>query len=331
MCGLQVEPCSRCENPSVIHQPYSGQRLCGRHLRASIRKRVSKDLRNQLSLPKDARGPDGTPFRILVAVSGGKDSAVMLFMLDDILGKRRDIEIVAGVVDEGIDGYRSPSIDCVTELCSNLDIELVRVGYEDIGYQRMDEVVRLMPEIADKNPEAKGMMPCSFCGVFRRQSLNALAEKTNAKVMSLGHNLDDMAQSILMNLQKGEVERSVRLAPHTNNPIEGLPPRIVPLRWIPEQEIHALAMVLELPFFHGECPHALGAQRQTSRNIVAALETNTPGARHGLLHSLESIREIYSRHGTANQDVKLCTTCGGVTSRDICQSCTMRSWLNEQI
>ena len=238
----------------------------------------------------------------------------MLFMLDDILGKRRDIEIVAGVVDEGIDGYRSPSIDCVTELCSNLDIELVRVGYEDIGYQRMDEVVRLMPEIADKNPEAKGMMPCSFCGVFRRQSLNALAEKTNAKVMSLGHNLDDMAQSILMNLQKGEVERSVRLAPHTNNPIEGLPPRIVPLRWIPEQEIHALAMVLELPFFHGECPHALGAQRQTSRNIVAALETNTPGARHGLLHSLESIREIYSRHETANQDVKLCTTCGGVTS-----------------
>ena len=213
MCGLQVDPCSRCENPSVIHQPYSGQRLCGRHLRASIRKRVSKDLRNQLSLPRDARGSDGTPFRILVAVSGGKDSAVMLFMLDDILGKRRDIEIVAGVVDEGIDGYRSPSIDCVTELCSNLDIELVRVGYEDIGYQRMDEVVSLMPEIADKNPEAKGMMPCSFCGVFRRQSLNALAEKTNAKVMSLGHNLDDMAQSILMNLQKGEVERSVRLAP----------------------------------------------------------------------------------------------------------------------
>ena len=45
-------------------------------------------------------------------------------------------------------------------------------------------------------------MPCSFCGVFRRQSLNALAEKTNAKAMALGHNLDDMAQSILMNLQK---------------------------------------------------------------------------------------------------------------------------------
>ena len=85
------------------------------------------------------------------------------------------------------------------------------------------------------------MMPCSYCGVFRRQSLNALAEKVNADVMALGHNLDDMAQSILMNLQKGEIERSVRLAPHTDTPIEGLAPRIVPLRWIPEQEIHAYA------------------------------------------------------------------------------------------
>ena len=331
MCGLQVGSCSRCENPSVVYQPYSGQRLCGRHLRASIRKRVSKDLRNQLSLPKDATDADGRPFRILAAVSGGKDSAIMLHMLCDILGKRRDVEIVAGVVDEGIDGYRSPSIDCVEELCSMLDVDLVRIGYEDIGYQRMDEVVKIMPAIARKNPDAKGMMPCSFCGVFRRQSLNTLAEKTNAKAMALGHNLDDMAQSILMNLQKGEVERSVRLAPHTETPIDGLPPRIVPLRWIPEQEIHALAMVMELPFFHGECPHAAGAQRQTSRNIIAALETNTPGARHGLLHSLENIREIFSLSGGGNSDVKSCSVCGGVTSREVCQSCTMKSWLNEQI
>mgnify|MGYP001193855195 CR=1 FL=1 len=53
-------------------------------------------------------------------------------------------------------------------------------------------------------------------------------------------NLDDMAQSILMNLQKGEIDRSVRLAPHTNSQIEGLVPRIVPLRWVPEQEIHTV-------------------------------------------------------------------------------------------
>ena len=80
----------------------------------------------------------------------------------------------------------------------------------------------------ESHVEAKGLMPCSYCGVFRRQGLNALAERVGADVMALGHNLDDMAQSILMNLQKGEIERSVRLAPHTHSKIDGLIPRIVP-------------------------------------------------------------------------------------------------------
>jgi len=51
---------------------------------------------------------------ILVAVSGGKDSAVLLHSLVDLLGERRDVTIVAGTVDEGIEGYRPPSL-CVRE------------------------------------------------------------------------------------------------------------------------------------------------------------------------------------------------------------------------
>ena len=330
MCGLKVESCSRCDHTSLVHQPYSGQRLCGRHLHESIRRRVSRDLRVQLPLPKDARKEDGSPLRILAAVSGGKDSAIMLKLIVDILGRRRDLEIIAGVIDEGIDGYRSPSISCIEELCESLGIELLQLGYEEMGYSRMDEVVRMMPDIAMKNPQADGMMPCSFCGVFRRQSLNTLAERSGADVMALGHNLDDMAQSILMNLQKGEVDRSVRLAPHTSTPIDGLPPRIVPLRWIPEQEVHALAMVLNVPFYHGDCPHAAGAQRQRSREIIAALETETPGARHGLLHSLEQIRQMHASSGNTSSEIRSCSLCGGVTSREICQSCVMRAWLDEQ-
>ena len=168
MCGLKVESCSRCDHTSLVHQPYSGQRLCGRHLHESIRRRVSRDLRVQLPLPKDARKEDGSPLRILAAVSGGKDSAIMLKLIVDILGRRRDLEIIAGVIDEGIDGYRSPSIACIEELCESLGIELLQLGYEEMGYSRMDEVVRMMPDIAAKNPQADGMMPCSFCGVFRR-------------------------------------------------------------------------------------------------------------------------------------------------------------------
>ena len=109
---------------------------------------------NQLSLPKDAREADG-PFRILAAVSGGKDSAIMLHMLFDILGKRRDVEIIAGVVDEGIDGYRS-SIDCVEELCSMMDVELVRIGYEDIDTSGWTRLSRSCRPLRKKTPMQRG-------------------------------------------------------------------------------------------------------------------------------------------------------------------------------
>ncbi len=327
--ALSVLPCSQCPAPSILFQEYSGQHLCGKHLFSSIRKRVAKEIRSQINLPKDARHPDGSPFRIFVAISGGKDSAVLLSMLVDIIGKRRDVEIISGCIDEGIDGYRTPSLELARELSESLDIQFKTLSYEEIGYDRMDNVVKKMPLIGENNPEAKGMMPCSYCGVFRRQGINALAEEVNADIMALGHNLDDMAQSIIMNLQKGNIERSVRLAPHTDAPIEGLAPRVVPLRWIPEKEIHAYAIYAGLPIHHGDCPHAPGAMRQLSRNIIADMEAITPGSRHGLLHSLDQIRQMYREVNPIRSEIKNCKECGEVTSREICQACTMKRWIKE--
>ncbi|MDP6661661.1 MAG: TIGR00269 family protein [Candidatus Thalassarchaeaceae archaeon] len=327
---LTVEPCSRCRLDAVIHQAYSGQHLCGKHLASSVRKRTSRELRLQLELPKDARHEDGSPYRILVAVSGGKDSAVLLVLLHDIIGRRRDVELIAGCIDEGIDGYRAPSLECAGELAGRLGVRFETLSYEDMEFGRMDEVVGKMPAMGERHDEAKGLMPCSYCGVFRRQSINALAQRVGADVIALGHNLDDMAQSILMNLQKGEIDRSVRLAPHTRSPIDGIAPRIVPLRWIPEQEIHAHAVQSGLPIHHGECPHAPGAMRQKSRSVVARIESQTPGARHGLLHSIDQVRDLHQKaYPEAKNEVNRCAECGEITSKDVCQACTMRQWLAE--
>ena len=105
----------------------------------------------------------------------------------------------------------------------------------------MDEVASKIIQTGDKKT------PCSYCGVFRRQGINHLATRVNADVIALGHNLDDMAQTIMMNMQNGDLERTLRLAPHTNTPLEGMAPRIVPLRWVPEQEIHLYALHRNLP------------------------------------------------------------------------------------
>ena len=91
-----------CDKPAVVEQAYSGRILCGKHLAKSVRKKISKELRVQLPLVK------GQHTTVLVAVSGGKDSAVLLDAIVELLGKRRDVTVVAGTVDEGIEGYRPP-------------------------------------------------------------------------------------------------------------------------------------------------------------------------------------------------------------------------------
>ena len=323
--ALEVRTCSRCDRDSIIHQPYSGLHLCGTHLIESVRKRIAKSLRKQLILPKNSIKSIGRPFRVLVAISGGKDSAILLYFMHSLLNMRRDVELIAGVVDEGIDGYRFPSIDCAEELCNMLDVQFERISYPDLSFPEMDNVVRLLPKISQNNVEADGMMPCSFCGVFRRQGLNSLANRIGADVIALGHNLDDVAQSVLMNMQKGEVDRTARLAPHTTQPIDGLAPRIVPLRWIPEQEIHAAAIHLNLPIHHGDCPHAGGAMRQRSRDIIATIEKDIPGSRHGLVQSMDRIRELASESKNVSK-ILSCEQCGEPTSRPVCQSCTMKEW-----
>ena len=323
--ALEVQTCSRCNRDSLVYQPYSGLHLCGTHLVESVRRRVSKSLRKQLILPKNSINTLGRPFKVMVAISGGKDSAILLYFIHSILGSRRDVELIAGVVDEGIDGYRSPSIECAEELCTSLEIPLERISYPDLSFPEMDDVVESLPKISEHNLEVKGMMPCSFCGVFRRQGLNSLANRIGADVIALGHNLDDVAQSVLMNLQKGEVDRTARLAPHTTQPIDGLAPRIVPLRWIPEQEVHAAAIHLNLPIHHGDCPHAGGAMRQRSREIIAMIEKDIPGSRHGMVQSMDRIREL-AKDSKNSTSVRSCERCGEPTSRPICQSCTMKEW-----
>ena len=332
--SLEVQSCSRCSHPAVIHQIYSGQHLCQSHLAKSIRKRVSKTLRKQLTLPSDACDEEGNPAIILVCISGGKDSAVLLDMMVKIVGSRRDVELVCGCVDEGIEGYRSPSMDCARQLAESHNLRFETISYPDLGYERMDAVVQSMPLMGQNHKEARGMKPCSYCGVFRRQGLNALADRVGARWMALGHNLDDTAQSILMNLGKGEMERIIRLAPHTSPPLDGLAPRIIPLRWVPEREIHAYAIGAELPIHHDDCPHAPGALRQKHRAHLANMESTNPGTMHGLVHSMDAIRELWASSDNPPESWKPgqateCNECGSPSSQSICQACIFKSWLAE--
>lgn len=302
--------CDLCNRPAVTFIRYNGNHLCAGHLMRYVEKRVKCEIKKQTDLSKG-----GT---IGVAVSGGKDSMVALSIINKAIGQRRDVDIHCITVDEGIEGYRPPSVDIVREFCRNNDIEFHLRSFKDVVDLTMDDVAPLSGENS----------PCTYCGVFRRKCMNSVAEEIGARYLATGHNLDDMAQSIMMNFARGDIERMARLGPHKRIQ-PGLVPRIMPLRTVPEKESLLYAMVSGLPFWDGVCPYWSEALRNQYRDIVDDLEDRSPGSRYSILSSYDQLYPMLSKnYGPA--ELNRCE-CGEPTHGRRCKSCELSAYMHDLI
>jgi len=278
--------------------------LCQNHFLQFVERRAKRELRSQV----DLRGGD----RIAIGMSGGKDSSTTAALLAKFLGDRRDIELIGTTIDEGITSYRPQGIEYARRLCVRLGIEHRVLAYaESVGHS-MDEVVTLDPEA----------IPCSYCGPFRREALNRAAREVEADYVATGLNLDDTAQSILMNIARGDIEKLARMGPHeTRQP--GLVPRIQPLRIIPEKEVYLYALLRGIEFHNATCPYAERAQRGRFRDIVHRLEEDSPGTRHAILRGYDQMRPLLQgKYPPAA--LNACARCGEPTVNVICKACELR-------
>jgi uncharacterized protein (TIGR00269 family) len=142
-------------------------------------------------------------------------------------------------------------------------------------------------------------------------------------VLATGHNLDDLAQSILMSFTRGDLNKLARLAPH-EEPHAGLVPRILPLRWVPESEVFLYALLEGLPITDGECPHMGRAARGPVKEMLMALEDATPGTRHAIVRTHERLRAaLRAQVGAGVPPVDACPRCGEPSVAGLCQACTL--------
>lgn len=295
--------CSKCERPAVIDQPYRGSHACAPHFLESVDERIRREFHRQL--PKFSRGT------IAVALSGGKDSAVAVRATHRYFARRSTVRVVALTVDEGIPGYRDSTIEAARRLTEELGVEHRVVTMTERLGTTTDRVARDHPEV----------IPCSYCGVWRRRLLNSAAREVGADALVLGFNLDDLAQTVLMNLVRGEVDRLARMAPHrTRRP--GLIPRVAPLAEVPEREVFLYAHLHQLPFDHSECPHAGRAARNVFRDVLWQLEEAIPGTRQSLLRTRERLLD----RGISDPEdgtPETCPRCGEPASGGLCRSCEL--------
>lgn len=311
--------CDRCDEEAVVHMGYAGKHLCGAHLSRSVEKRIRRRVREDGLIPDHARPED--PVTWVIGLSGGKDSAVLVSVLHETFAADPRVKLRALTIHEGIDGYRDESVAACTDLARKLDVEHELVAYEDEYGLRMDAVA------ADEDAE---MAPCAYCGVFRRDILSRYAEDLEADLLLTGHNLDDEAQTALMNFLSGDL---TQMGQHFEASLGPMPdrggqsnavPRAKPLRDVPEKEVALYAHVNDIPAHMHECPHATEAYRGEIQSLLHDLEERHPGTRHSIMSGYEELaRMVADRQSTDSQKASRCAECGGMTTGERCRTCQL--------
>ncbi|ORY77343.1 cytoplasmic tRNA 2-thiolation protein 1 [Protomyces lactucae-debilis] len=257
--------------------------------------------------------------RIAIGSSGGKDSVFAAYMLKT-LNERYDLglDLVMLSVDEGIKGYRDDSLETVKRNQIEYALPLKIVSYDELYGWDMDRIVAAVGKKSN----------CTFCGVFRRQALDRGAEMLGIQHIVTGHNADDMAETVMMNLLRGDVARLGRCTAIITEGGESTIKRSKPFKYTYEKEIVLYAHFKKLDYFSTECLYSPEAFRGTARTLIKDLEAIRPSAIIDIIHSGEQF-EI--KEAAAIQKPGSCVRCGYMSSKEVCKACVLLEGLNTGI
>lgn len=300
--------CSKCKRDAVLRLDYANLDLCGRCFSHLFEKRVA---RVQREFKLFERGDV-----VAVGVSGGKDSAALLYVLWK-LSKKVGFELKPVVVDEGIAGYRDASIAYAETLCQRLDLELTQVSYRELAGHSMDDIMKIRDE------KQLGFRSCGVCGVLRKDCLNKAARAVGASKLAVGHNADDVAQTVLMNFLRGDADAFERFGVVSGTGSqEKFVQRVKPLVYNLEKECALYCVVNDLPFHLAECPYSVEAFRGQVKNFLNDVEQRHPGSKFNVLQSFLKLKDKLPNPVESHQ-AGTCTVCGEHSSAAICRRCVM--------
>ncbi|KXB04278.1 hypothetical protein AKJ48_03190 [candidate division MSBL1 archaeon SCGC-AAA261O19] len=299
-----MQKCSFCGRRPVIHQRYSGVYRCDRCLIESVEKRFRHTIAD-----KDMISPGD---KVIVAVSGGKDSVALMHLLANY-STHKNVELAVLTIDEGISGYRDESLKLAREGSKELGLKHVVVSFEEAFGETLDQMAASLNETG--KPDT-----CTYCGILRRSLLNQAARELGADKLATAHNLDDEVQTIMLNYIRGDLARLSRF--DVNPPgREEFVPRIKPLRNIPEKEITIYALLKDFEAQIAECSYISGL-RTNVRDFVNELEASHPTTKFKILRMFEKLKP-HLPDVSEGFELKECKICGEPTPEGLCRPCEL--------
>ncbi len=294
---------------ATIYQRHSGKKLCPVCFINDVMGRVSREIKRYNMFNSNDR--------ILLALSGGKDSFVLL----DIMSQIHDPSKLGGVtVIEGIEGYnRAEDIERLRIYARERSIDLHITSIKELSGYSLDEIVK---KSFERNLK---ISPCTFCGLYRRRGINHVARLYGYDKVATAHNLDDEAQTIIINILRGDLIRLATIHPLRRNPSDLFIHKIKPLRKIYEYETAIYAKIKGYKPQIVECPYLdlMPSLRARIREILYLLEEERPGI---LMRILETFDDLFiDEVGKTSIRLGICRVCGEPTSpgRNICKVCEL--------
>jgi tRNA-5-methyluridine54 2-sulfurtransferase len=290
--------CTRCRAAAVIEIRRHNAAYCGDCFVTVFRNQIARSI-DQWSMftPND---------RVVVAVSGGKDS---LALWDVLLEAGYDATgLYLGL---GIGGYSERSHRATRAFAADRGASLITLDLAEVyGFD--------IPTAGRKGSRST----CAVCGLSKRYAFNKAALDGGFDVIATGHNLDDEAATLLGNTLRWNTEYIARQAPVLPAD-DGLVKKVKPLHRISELETAAYAFLRGIDYIVEECPFARGATSITHKELLNRLEDTSPGSKAMFLQGfLDKARGRFQEREAIT--LVECVRCGQTTTGEVCAFCKLR-------
>jgi uncharacterized protein (TIGR00269 family) len=292
--------CRSCGGPAVVDLPRHNAKFCAEHLQEFCRRQMQKAIDDYEMLSPGER--------LLVAVSGGKDSLAVWDMLVEA-----GYEADGLYIGLGIGEYSDASGEHARRFADerNLDLTVIDLRH-DYGYD--------VPTAA----KATRRVPCSACGMSKRHLFDRAALDGGYDAIVTGHNLDDEAAVLFGNTLRWDLEylaRQLPVLPATN----GFPRKVKPLVRLTERETAAWCLVRGIDYQVEECPIAAGNRHLGYKQALNSIEARSPGSKAAFyLGYIDRVAPLLAGHtAAATGGLGACDTCGAPTTGTTCAFCRL--------
>ena len=285
--------CTRCKAPAVIEVRRHNARFCRECFLHHVREQVRKTVEEFDMLRAGER--------VLVAVSGGKDS---LALWDLLLDMGYDVDgLYLGL---GIGAYSDESGAITRAFADQRGAKLVEIDIPD--------------EYGFDIPTAAAVtrrVPCSACGLSKRHLFNKAALDGGYDVVATGHNLDDEAAVLFGNVLRWNTDYLGRQLP-VLPAREGFARKVKPLIRLGEREMAAYCVLKGIDYMVEECPNAIGNKHLGYKEALNAIEDQSPGSKAAFyLTFIDRVVERFSADAEEERvDLRACDSCGAPTTAD---------------